>query len=427
MASLSALPHELFLQVTTQLEFGDKVRLSATCKEYRTQLSPEIFKTIRFGNSEALARSALAAVEAHGDHTSRIEFTCYSSPVDELTSPSLPLAASKVLEGHLTPNLRTVRLRFDFDFDDGEEWDSGVSMGTSIWVFEEPEDDDYVREQEGIWKWRALMKETWEALSANDYVRELILEDFIPKSTSTFGTDEFRQFLSRLESATLNILGLDNGACWKTNTQDGYIEFLENLDTSFFHHMSGLKHLHIQAGDPLGLSGVRYISLALKPNDLPVLHSLKLENCFVCPELVSFVQSHTQVLRSLDVKECISAGDGGAMADNSIYWARFFDGIYETKPALTEFIAGADSISFAYDGEVDSERVRGIRQRLKASPVPKLFGYEYLSDKYGSLHNNVEENVEQFINGDDLRAYDRLMGLIKENAAQQGNEHGHTG
>lgn len=426
MASLSALPLEVSLQITKQLELIDQVRLSATCKGYRTQLSPEIFKTIRFGNSEALASSALAAVKAHGEYTSRIEFTCHSNSDDELTAPSLPLAASKVLEGHLTPNLHTLRLRFDFDFDDGDEWDNRANGG-SIWLFQEVEDDDFVKEEEGEWKWRALMKETWEALVANGYVRELILDDFIPKWTSTFGTDKFRQFLSQLESATFNILGFDNGVCWRTNTQFGYTEFLEGLDASFFHHMTALKHLHIQAGDPLGLEGMNHIPLALKPEDLPVLQSLKLENCFVGSNLVSFIQGHTQVLRSLDVAACLSAGNGGATADTSLYWAELFTEIYKTKPSLTEFIAGDVGVLLAYDDEPVSERVQGIRQKLKASPLLRLFGYGYLSDKYGSLHYHVDYNVDQFINGDDQRAYDRLMDLVKENVAQQGNEYGHTG
>ncbi|KFY98866.1 hypothetical protein V498_01169 [Pseudogymnoascus sp. VKM F-4517 (FW-2822)] len=365
MASILALPQELLLQVCKQLELSDKVRLSTTCKGYRTQLSPEIFETIHFGNREDLAISALAAVEAHGNYTSRIEFTCYSGPEDELTAPSLPLAASKVLEGHLTPNLHTVRLQFEFNFDDGRDWDSRAVSGGSIFVFEECEDDDYVREEEQIWKWRALMKETWAALTANKYVRELILDDFIPKMTSTFGTDEFREFLSRLESATFNIHSLDDNTCWRTNTQECYIEYLENLDTSFFHHMSGLKHLHIWAGEPLGLEGWCHIPIPLRPKDLPVLQSLKLQNCFVCPEIVAFVQGHAHVLRSLDVKDCFSAGDGGGMTDDAIYWAKFFDGIYEANPSLTEFIAGGDKVLLEYDNGPVSERVQDIRQKLK--------------------------------------------------------------
>jgi hypothetical protein len=427
MASLSALPHELLLQVSKQLELIDKVRLSATCKQYRTQFIPEIFKTIYFSNSTASARSAHAAVKAHGDHTSRIEFTVHSDSGDLLTATSLPLSASYLLESHFTPNLHTVRLRFDFDFDDGEYWESNMNGGGSIDLFEEIETEDFVREEEEAWEWRALMRETWQSLSAADDVRELILDDFIPKWTSTFDTEMFRQFLSQLESATFNILGMDNGAGWMTNTQYGYTEFLRNLDTSFLHHMSGLKHLHINAGDPLGLDGYRYVPLALKPDDLPVLQTLKLENCFVGPELVWFVHSHAQVLRSLDVKECFSAGDGGGMADNPLYWAQFFDFIYEARPALTEFVAGGDEVFLAYDDEPDTKKVRDVRRKLKDNPGLKLFGYGYLSDKYGSLHYNVEENVRQFIDGGDQRAYDHLMGLVKENAAQMGNEHGHTG
>jgi hypothetical protein len=259
-------------------------------------------------------------------------------------------------------------------------------------------------------------------LAANDSARELILEDFIPKWTSTFGTDAFRQFLSQIESATFNILGMDNGAGWRTNTQYGYTEFLSGLDTMFFHHMSRLKHLHIQAGDPLGLDGWRSIPLALMPEDLPVLQSLKLENCYVSPELVLFVQSHAQVLRSLDLEECFSGGEGGATADNSIYWAQFFDGIYKAKPALNEFIVVSGNVSLAYYGEPDTETVQDIRRQLKDNVMLKLFDYNSMSDKYGSLHDNIEENIRQFINGDDQRAYDRLMGLIKENAAQQAGQ-----
>jgi hypothetical protein len=146
MASLSALPHELLLQVSKQLELIDKVRLSATCKQYRTQFIPEIFKTIYFSNSTASARSAHAAVKAHGDHTSRIEFTGHSDSGDLLTATSLPLSASYLLESHFTPNLHTVRLRFDFDFDDGEYWESNMNGGGSIDLFEEIETEDFAYE-----------------------------------------------------------------------------------------------------------------------------------------------------------------------------------------------------------------------------------------------------------------------------------------
>lgn len=421
MAHFSALPHELCFQIFGHLELIDQIHLSATCKAYRTQLLPEIFKTICFTNDEALSNSALAAVEAHGEYTTRIEFKCYARSDDELKTPALPAAASKVLNGHLTRNLRTVQLEFDLDFNDDKVWDDNPNTESwSIYLFDAIEDADYVREKEQSWQWRALMKETWQALAPNNYVRELIIDKFIPKWTSTFYTDEFRLFLSRLESATFNIFGMDNGAGWKLNTTWGYIDFLSTLDTSFFHHMRRLKHLHIQASDPLGLEGFHYIPLALQPIDLPVLESLKLENCFISPELVSFIQGHAKVLRSLDVNGCF--GGEGNMAANPISWAKFFDEIYRAEPSLVELNARGREVPLSSDEQrtyyANEEEVQDIYQKLRSNSKLKLFGYKYIDDKYGMAIESWEDNVGQFNSGNDQRAHDRLMGLVEVNAAQ---------
>lgn len=430
MARFSALPRELSLQILCLLDLSDKVRLSATCKQYRVQLAPEIFKTIRLSNDKTVATSALLAVKTHGEYTTRIEFKCNCEPTDEITAPALPQAAYKVLHGHLTPNLRTVSLKFGFAFDEGDDWDA--SDGNSIYLFESVESEDYVREREQTWHWRALMNETWQALVGNISVRELILDEFIPKWTSTFRTDQFRQFLSQLEFATFNIFGMDNGAGWQTNTVWGYIEFLSDLDTLFFHHMTGLKYLAIQASDPLGLEGFHHIPLALKPDDLPLLESLKLQDCFVGPELISFIRGHAQVLKSLDVKECVSGGDGSGMAENAIYWAEFFDGVYEVKPALTELIVGGGKVPLTsdeafdpeYEYKIESESVREIRRKLRDNPRLHLFGYARLDDKYGMFFLEAEENVEQFNHGNDQRAYDRLIDLINKNNTKATNKLG---
>ncbi|EHK24797.1 uncharacterized protein TRIVIDRAFT_215676 [Trichoderma virens Gv29-8] len=428
MACLSALPQELTLQIFQLLEVGDKIRLSATCKHYRAQLAPEIFKTIRLTNDERVAQSALAAIEAHGEYTTRIEFKGHCEYDSDRTEPALPPAAARVLQGHLTPNLRTVSLGFTFDFEDGDEWDEGhpdASGGMSIYLFEGEESEEYVRERERTWQWRALMNETWQALIANIHVRELILDKLIPKWTSTFRTEEFRQLLSRLEFATFNILGTDNGAGWKTNTVWGYVAFLQELDTSFFHHMTGLKHLTIRAKDPLGLEGFRHIPLALKPEDLPLLESLKLMRCFVGPELVSFIRGHKQVLKSLDVKECVSAGESGS-ADNGISWAEFLDQVYEAKPALTELIAGGgrapltreEEFTPDYQFKDEPEDIQEIRRKLKADPRLRLFGYGSLDDKYGMFFLDEDANEEEFKSGNDQKAFDRLMGHVNQNAAK---------
>ncbi|KAL6792594.1 hypothetical protein GGI42DRAFT_335001 [Trichoderma sp. SZMC 28013] len=429
MSRLSALPQELTIEIFRLLEVGDKVRLSATCRQYRAQLAPEIFKTIRFTNNETVAKSALNAIEAYGKYTTRIEFTAHCGPNDEITTPALTPAAARVIQGHLTPNLSTFSLKFDFDFEDGEEWDSDhpdAVMGMSIYIFEGVETEQQVREREETWQWRALMNETWRALAANIHVRELIVDELIPKRTSAFITEEFHQFLSRIEAATFKIFGMDNGAGWKTNTVWGVVDFLEGMDTTFFHHMTGLKYLAIHAEDPLGHQPTRQIPLSLMPDDLPLLESLKLTRCFVGPELVSFIGGHLNVLKSLDVKGCVSAHEHPYL-ENDCSWAIFFDAIYEANPALTELIAGNGSnvpltyeekYSSDYQFEDEPEDIQEIRRKLKADPRLRLFGYGEVDDKYGMFFLDEQANEEQFKIGNDQRAFDRLMSLVNENAAK---------
>jgi hypothetical protein len=264
----------------------------------------------------------------------------------------------------------------------------------------------------------------------NEDVRELVIDLFVPKWTSTFFTQEFRQFLSRLETATLSILSLHDMSGEQTNTTLGFVEFLCNLNVSFFHHMDHVEYLHINTGDPLGLSGKHHIPLALQPGDLPLLRSLKLERCFVCPELVSFIRGHAKVLKSLDIEGCDSAADGPATASfalGSLYWAEFLDQVYEAKPSLTHLVAGSGSELLApgadpsldFDSADEAEDIKDIRRQLAADPELKLFRYAFLDDQFGMFFHNDDQNVKQFVKGNDWRAYRRLMGLVNENAARE--------
>ncbi|KAL7936657.1 hypothetical protein V8C35DRAFT_296078 [Trichoderma chlorosporum] len=409
MTCLSALPHETLHQIIEFLDTDAKFRLSATCKLYRTILLPEIFNTIRFTNDEASATSALVAVEAHGQYVKAVEFTCQCDPCDEPTAPSLFPAASKILQGHLTPNLQLVRLKFGPDPGDDD---------LLSWQLEEAEDVNVVRDREAHMKRRALMNETWEAVAANLLVRELVLDELSPLWASTWYTDAFRRFLGQLESATLNIYGFRHLG-FHSNTMPGCHDFLRTLDESFFRHMKGLKHLHLRASDPLGLGASQhgnpaYVPLALKPEDLPLLQSLKLENCFICPELLSFIQSHARVLKSLDVNSCL----GGQV----LPWADFFDGIYEAKPRLTELIAEDNRAPFPLEeGEilegVDESLLQRALEKLEADPALKVFRYTQLDNYEGILFPDLDLEVERLGDGADQRAYDRLMGLVNKNRA----------
>lgn len=431
MASLSALPQELASQVLQLLGVGDKISLSATCKNWRARLAPDVFKTIRLTNEERVAQSVLSAVEAHGQYTTSIEFESHCGLSVEINPPALPPPAVKVLQGHLTPKLRTVSVRFGFENNNGEAWDA--FEGGSIWASQPAETEEYIQEREGAWHWRALMNETWRALAANMHVRELIIDECVAKWTSTFRSQEFRQFLSRLESASFNFLDLDKIGGSMANTMVGYKEFLSDLDNSFFHHMTQLKHLTIVASDPIGLEGPNYTPLALKPGDLPLLESLKIRRCFVGPELVSFIQGHTRILKSLDIRDCVSGGiidpaDNTSAdydwADNGMTWTEFFDAVYKAEPALTELKAGISylrdegELEPDYRFEDEPETFREIRRKLKADPSLRWLAYGHIDHKYGSLLLDDETNEEQFESGNDQRAFNRLMGLVNENVTK---------
>ncbi|KAL7919844.1 hypothetical protein ACQKWADRAFT_300215 [Trichoderma austrokoningii] len=420
MASLSALPQELTIQVLQPLEISDKFSLGATCKYWRAQLAPEIFKTIRLTNNESLAESVLNAVEAHGQYTTTIELKAHCGLNVESTLPALPPAAVKVLQGHLTPNLKTVSVNFDFDFDCGER--ATFDRGT-IYAFQDVETEEHVREREEAWQWRALMNEAWQALAANMHVRELIIKGFVLKWTSTFRSEEFRRLLSRLESASFDFIRMQSGVSWRTNRTEGWLRFVAELDASFFHHMIKLKHLAIIASDPIGLEGQFHVPLALKPGDLPLLESLKLRKCFAGPELLLFIQDHAQVLKSLDVKNCVGGGIDRIL-DNGITWAQFFDDIYEVKPVLTELIAGLSYINSEHELEPDHqledepEIWEVFRQKLRADPSLRWLAYGHIHHNFGWLCLDDEINGEHFERGDDQRAFNRLMGLVNENAAK---------
>lgn len=418
MASLLALPCELSLRIAKFLDLGNKIKLGATCKLLRAQLLPEVFRTIRFTTSDISATAALVAVQAHGQYVKAIDFTCQCDLEDIPTAPSLSPAACKILRGHLTPNLQRIRLKFDFGLDNVRDV---VSVN-----FEEVEDHNITRAKELQHTWRALMKETWEAVSTNAFVRELILDELPPKWTSAYLTDAFRQFLGQLESATFNLFGFAECEDFLTGSTAGCNYFLRDLDELFFRYMTRLKHLHIRAFDPLGLGNSVYrIPLALKPKDLPLLQSLKLENCIICPELVSFIRGHTQILESLDINEC-SGMVGPPSYGETLTWAEFFDQVYEAKPRLTELIAGGSEAQFLQETPRDvwtGEDIEYMLQKMKADPPVVVFWYIYLADVDDvPLPPCVDQvfTVERYFKGADRRAYDRLMGLVRNNRAYQG-------
>ena len=445
---LSVVPVEIFLQVLCYLPNRDKLCLSSTCKSFRATLAPDVFKTLRVATNASpsttkgglsAAESALAAVKIYGEYTEKIEFICNSDAGQRDKSdpsakrPALSAAAAKLLSGEHTPNLRTVQLRFDFNLSDGKAWDNNplAPRHDSIWAFFTPEPEAGIKAKEQEFVWRALINETWQALSKNTNVKNLVVDGFIPKWASAYRTKEFRQFLSRLESASISIWGEDGPSDPNvpgeetTGFVDGYRYFFDEFDALFFRHMSNLKHLRIDASEfgPMG----EHISFGLMPKDLPKLETLKLANSFVNQEVVSFVQSHANTLVSLDVDACFCSSADGPNPDRRITsWRQFFDSIHAAQPSLVELIVGDTYVPLdeteedpdgGYTPRIPAEKLNEIRLRLEVEPSLKVFGYRCLDYSDGEFMLDCEQNLEMFRQGLDQEAYNRLMKYVYENEA----------
>lgn len=349
MASLLSLPAELWLPISDLLGRRDLLRLSSTCKGLRNKLVQHVFKTISVSSKPELAESALAAVAAYGAYTTHIKFAGTALCDDKRITPALPVAAQKLLSGHGMPNLRTATISFPFDFDEGEPWTNHPESAftVSIYVFEQSEKLSEVEQAEREFQWRALMNETWLALSKNTSITELILDRFIPKCVTAFYQPEFSRFLGQLEIVNIHVVGGDNGAGWTIQTVDGYRDFLGSLGSLFFRNMNQIKDLSLLASfdGPIGqVRGLSFCtSLPLRPGDMPQLQRLKLRNCFIGHELLDFLVSRIATLSHIDLANCVANSEPDGTEYGDMDWSAFFSSLLKLRPPrLVSFVAGDD-------------------------------------------------------------------------------------
>ncbi|KAK7931163.1 hypothetical protein PG985_001875 [Apiospora marii] len=425
--TILTLPRELSQQILGQLPFRDKVRLSATCKEYRAYLVPEIFATIRFTSREKSANSALAAVKSLGEHTTCIEFTCkaYSAELPDLR---LPPAAKELLAGRHMPNLHTAYLDFWFDFSPwADNRDHSRYFGRPVRGEPDPRAVKFKN-------WQIKEDETWQALSMNQHIKTLTVNCLNPATRFDFNNDDSRNFLARLESANFCIQRVHNDEmCDNTITFSDYLNFFEaKMDSLLLSHMHNLKRLGIWApetGWEDGYDSQVRIGVGLLPGTLPVLESLKLVNGVISKELVSFIHDHTHSLTFLDLEECVSSLN----SDNAsgVSWAEFFDQIYEAGPLLARLIVrdiGMPLVTGEYELEEDDwdfQLIQEARRQLKSQPSLKVFGYSSKVSRHRHIYSgDYADSANQLILGHDQRAYERLMDLVNKNDAGVHDEWG---
>ncbi|KAJ6789478.1 hypothetical protein PWT90_00279 [Aphanocladium album] len=419
-ADIVSLPVETKLHIVSYLSLWEKICLSATCKHFRALLAPDFLSKLKFSDDEGAA-AALLAAESNGQYAIAIEAEVSAESADKMKTPALSPAAAELLGGRWTPNARTVRLNFDFTFEETHDW----SEEGSDW-FEGDEYDEDEGEAESKYLWRALVNETWQAVSANTAVDTLIVDGFLPIWQSAYKTPDFARFMKQIKHIKF-IIASDEfmDATW--TIKPGFQWIMEKVGFHFFQHLTSIESLCID-GDSCVLGGERpdFTPLPLRDISLPALRSLTLRSCYVDSALTAFLSRHGRTLTHLVLDECFAADMWWSEEDDSWVessWADFFDAIHQTAPALVHLAAGHDADGVLIQKWVRRRDDRLIRHHickaLRRNRARRHFCYVRIDDNTGRYYRmNADMNKTAFSDGRDWKAYKRLMKLVKQNEAK---------
>lgn len=412
---ITALAPETHLQIIQSLAFLDKVNLSATCKLFRRLLLADILKKLSFWGDDLAP--LLAVVQAHGQLPEALEFTVSARAGEETETPAVLPEAAAVLSGQWTPNVLTIVLTFDFEFEEFGKGGWSDEPGRK-WL-DTPENDDDVALAEKKYLWRAVVNETWLAVSKNKTAKVLIIDGFFPILASAYRKPEFTRFLGQIEHAIFK-LASDDGMPYAWPYHNGFQRIFPEVSNLFLGRLKSLVSLQLDGNDSvLGLTCNVRTPLPLRNLALPSLRSLTLRNCSIEVSLTSFLRQHRATLASLNVQDCFCFTTAWH-EDSMPTWAMFFDQIVEMRPVLTEIVAGHDADRLSrqrWRPEARYAETReGICNSLRVNPGMKHFCYAKFNTETGRTRMDAEDNAQSFRDGRDLAAYQRLVDLVENNA-----------
>ncbi|KAK1224896.1 hypothetical protein PQX77_012173 [Marasmius sp. AFHP31] len=445
---LENLPLELLTRIGEALPWDSRLALASTTSNLRSSLAPFIFNSVKITSNTQGGQDLERLADKYGSFTTRLHFVASmpnGTPSDVLapagngvpdqddpssrdgadtssaTQRYITDLAHNVLTGKLLPNVTTLCLSFDFDFDtngeeqDGNVWDDSnwiTDDSTSIYVFTDAEAADDVKTKEAKYPWRALMAQTWSALCQNNSITKLIVHDLIPRKTTTFDSDDWRDFLGRLDTLELRMWGGDNGAGWEVNTLEGYMAYEARLGEYFFRHLNQVQKLLFVAysRSPFGATeegegdDVEHdVAFPLLKEYLPRLRSLEVHNIFVSKRLADFVLGKSETLHEVRLHDCHAS----TYDEEKISWATFFTYLDRNKCQLRK-------LHVTYEQGDAATIDKGSRPK-KENEEDRVFSYGILDDKYGFFMADDEQICEKYEERRDLDAYRKLMELVSSN------------
>ena len=331
----------------------DLMNWSCTARYFRNLLAPYIFRTIKLCNDEKSGASVDALVKGpHGDLVKEIYFLGSVPPgmadPDSNDEDNEPLPdgfhivwdedseEEEEEEGSATITLPPVVDKLLSNLSQFSNLES-FSIGF-IYPYESTFTEYY--HDEGMMDtgnlqaarvFKALITATYGTLLRNKlpHFRALEIRKLVLTFTEPYESPIFHEFLSHVKHFSLSVRGDDHGAGWCVNTRDEYLDCVASFDELFCDHLLSVTSMTLQASDkgPIGLEGMHHARLALEPQQMPLLKSLRLEFIFICQELADFIAGHGDTLERLTLQDCNSSVNG-LQENEPFYWSHLFDALH---------------------------------------------------------------------------------------------------
>ncbi|KAF2801825.1 uncharacterized protein BDZ99DRAFT_213925 [Mytilinidion resinicola] len=186
------------------------------------------------------------------------------------------------------------------------------------------------------------MSETYALISKNRNHSTTDLHLYlIPLALESYLTPDFHDFLSSIETFTIEIEGTTRdldpkrmGEPLYVGARDGYIHFCKKLSSYMFDHLDSVKTVKIVApkSGPLGFD--YYAPLAFTANQMPNLSFLSLELVCISVELAAFFAAHKTSLEEIRFRDCYGAFEFQDSIPKSgmCSWRHLFDHMSDAQP-----------------------------------------------------------------------------------------------
>jgi hypothetical protein len=151
------------------------------------------------------------------------------------------------------------------------------------------------------------MVQIWDLLQQNDTIRPLEILHLPALRIASWREDPWATFLGRLRRLVVHLSGDCELDYAQLRTDAVYSAFLTSLDRYFFDHVVLLEELQLMADrhNPYGDCEYSPMGMAFRPDHMPALKHLRLQNCFLDTHCQDFLEAACRRgLETLELVEC---------------------------------------------------------------------------------------------------------------------------